>query len=107
EQTLRECEKVIFAYVAGNVITSIFATVFVGVALSLLGVPAALLLAVIAGVCDFVPVLGFIASSVPAILLAMTVSPNTAVVVAGLYVLYHGIENYLLAPWAYGDRMKL
>jgi predicted PurR-regulated permease PerM len=107
EQTLRECERVIFAYAAGNIITSIFAMVFVGVALSVLNVPAALLLAVVAGVCDFVPVLGFIASSVPAILLAMTVSAKTALIVAALYVLYHGIENYLLAPWAYGDRLKL
>jgi len=107
EQTLRECEKVIFAYVAGNVMTSIFATVFVGIALSLLNVPAALLLALVAGVCDFVPVLGFIVSSVPAIVLATTVSTHTALIVAGLYVLYHAIENYLIAPWAYGDRLKL
>jgi predicted PurR-regulated permease PerM len=107
EQTLRECERVIFAYAAGNIITSIFAMLFVGVALSVLNVPAALLLAVVAGVCDFVPVLGFIASSVPAILLAMTVSAKTALIVAALYVLYHGIENYLIAPWAYGDRLKL
>jgi predicted PurR-regulated permease PerM len=107
EQTLGECEQVIFAYAAGNVITSIFATAFVGVSLSVLNVPAALLLAVLAGVCDFIPVLGFIASALPAILLAMTVSTHTALIVAALYVAYHGIENYLLAPWAYGDRLKL
>jgi predicted PurR-regulated permease PerM len=75
--------------------------------LSLLNVPAALLLAVAAGVCDFIPVLGFIASSLPAILLALTLSVHTALIVAALYVAYHGIENYLLAPWAYGDRLKL
>jgi predicted PurR-regulated permease PerM len=107
EQTLRECERVIFAYVAGNVITSIFATVFVLVALSLLKVPAALLLALLAGVCDFVPVIGFIVSSVPAIAVALTVSGTTGLIVAALYLGYHSAENYLLAPWAYGDRLKL
>jgi predicted PurR-regulated permease PerM len=107
EQTLVECERVIFAYVAGNVITSIFATVFVLVALSLLKVPAALLLALLAGICDFIPVIGFIVSSVPAIVLALTVSGTTALIVAALYVAYHSVENYLLAPWAYGDRLKL
>ena len=50
EQTLAESEEVIFGYVAGNVATSVFATVFVLVALSILKVPAALLLAVLAGV---------------------------------------------------------
>jgi predicted PurR-regulated permease PerM len=107
EQTLVECERVIFAYVAGNVITSIFAAVFVLVALSLLKVPAALLLALLAGVCDFIPVIGFIVSSVPAILLGLTVSGTTALIVTGLYVAYHVVENYILAPWAYGDRLKL
>jgi len=107
DKTLVECERVIFAYVAGNVITSVFATVVVGVSLTLLKVPAALLLAVIAGVCDFVPVLGFIASSIPAILLGFTVSTNTALVVALIYVAYHTAENYVIGPWAYGDRLRL
>jgi predicted PurR-regulated permease PerM len=106
-QTLVECERVIFAYVAGNVMTSIFATIVVGVSMALLKVPAALLLAVIAGICDFVPVIGFIASSVPAILLGFTVSTNTGLIVAAIFVAYHAIENYLIGPWAYGDRLKL
>jgi predicted PurR-regulated permease PerM len=107
EQTLVECQRVIFAYVAGNVITSMFATVFVLVSLSLLEVPAALLLALLAGVCDFVPVIGFIVSSLPAIALGLTVSGATGLVVAAVYVAYHSAENYLIAPWAYGDRLKL
>ena len=72
-------------------ITSIFATVVVGVSMSLLKVPAALLLAVIAGICDFVPVIGFIASSVPAILLGFTVSTNTGLIVALIFVAYHTV----------------
>jgi predicted PurR-regulated permease PerM len=107
EQTLAECQRVIFAYVAGNVVTSVLATVFVLVVLSVLKVPAALLLALAAGVCDFIPVLGFIVSSVPAILLAMTVSSTAALIVAAAYVGYHTAENYLISPWAYGDRLKL
>lgn len=106
-QTLVACERVIFAYVAGNVVTSIFAAIVVGVSMSVLGVPAALLLALIAGLCDFVPVIGFIVSSVPAILLGFTVSTNTGLVVALIFAAYHTAENYLIGPWAYGDRLKL
>jgi predicted PurR-regulated permease PerM len=107
EQTLAECETVIFGYVAGNIATSIFATVFVLVALSILKVPAALLLAVLAGLLDFVPVLGFIVAVVPALALAATVSGTTVLIVGLLYIAYHGIENYLIAPRVYGDRLKL
>ena len=48
----------------------------------MLKVPAALLLALIAGLFDFVPVIGFIASSIFAVAMALTVSPSTALIVA-------------------------
>ena len=80
---------------------------FVLIALSILKVPAALLLSVLAGVCDFIPVLGFILSAAPAVLLGLTVSPSTALGVAICYIAYHLIENYIIAPRVYGDRLKL
>jgi predicted PurR-regulated permease PerM len=107
ERTLSECQRVIFAYVAGNVITSIIAFTCTLIALRLLKVPAALLLAVIAGVTDFVPVVGFLLGAIPTILLAMTVSTTTTLFVAAFYIGYNAVETYLLSPWAYGDRMKL
>jgi predicted PurR-regulated permease PerM len=107
EQTLVECERVIFAYVAGNVITSIIAFSCTLVALWLLKVPAALLLAVIAGVSDFLPVIGFLVGAVPTVLLALTVSPTTALLVAAFYIGYNTVETYVISPWAYGDRLKL
>ena len=106
-QTAVECQRVVSAYVAGNILTSLFAGLFVFVAMSLLKVPAALLLALLAGVCDFIPVLGFAFSSIPAIVLATSVSSTTALLVVGLYVAYHTIENYLIAPLVYGDRLRL
>jgi predicted PurR-regulated permease PerM len=107
EETLEEAERVVFAYVAGNVLTSVLAGVFVFVLLTLAKVPAALLLALIAALFDFVPVIGFIASGIFAVAMALTVSATTALVVGALYGSYHLAENYLISPWAYGDRLKL
>jgi putative heme transporter len=94
-------------YVLGNVTTSVFATVVVFISLWLLHVPAALLLALLAGVCDFVPVLGFAVSSVPAILLALTVSSGTAIAVVIVYLGYHLAENYVIGPRVYGGQLRL
>lgn len=105
--TAREARDKIFGYVAGNVATSAFALVVVLTALSLLHVPAALLLAVLAGIFDFVPVLGFICSAAPAILLAMSRSATVAIVVAGVYAGYHLAENYYIGPKVYGGRLRL
>src|SRR3954471_16407028 len=107
ERTMAECEKVIFGYMAGNLITSIIAGVTTFVVLWWLEVPAALLLALIAGISDFVPVIGFVLGAVPTILLALSVSGKTALLVAAFYVAYNTVENYLISPWAYGGRLKL
>jgi predicted PurR-regulated permease PerM len=107
ERTLVESRDVIWAYAVGNVTTSIFATIWVLASMLVLHVPAALLLALIAGLADFVPVLGFVASALPAVALALTISPETALITLVLYVTYHAIENYVIAPWAYGQRLKL
>jgi len=107
ERTAAESHDVIWAYVVGNTITSAIAFVATWLALWMLGVPAALLLALMAGLSDFVPVLGFIVSAIPAILLALTVSSTTVLLVIGFYLLYNTAEAYVLTPWAYGNRMKL
>jgi len=107
DETAADVRREIFAYVAGNVATSVFATIFVLVALGALKVPGALVLALLAGICDFIPVLGFVLSAAPAVLLAMTVSATTALTVVGLYVGYHLVENYFIAPKVYGGRLKL
>ena len=52
----------IFSYVTGNVVTSIFAALFVYASLTLLHVPAALLLRS-RRTGDFVPVIGFAVSA--------------------------------------------
>jgi predicted PurR-regulated permease PerM len=107
ERTAAESQDVIWGYVVGNAITSAIAFAATLLALWLLNVPAALLLALIAGLSDFVPVIGFIVSAIPAVMLAFTVSNTTALLVVGFYLLYNAVEAYLLTPWAYGNRMKL
>jgi predicted PurR-regulated permease PerM len=107
QETAEAARQAVLHYVVGNVLTSLFAAVVVYIGLTILKVPAALLLAAVAGICDFVPVLGFIVSSVPAVLLALTISLPTALIVGALYVSYHAVENYLVAPRVYGDRLRL
>jgi predicted PurR-regulated permease PerM len=103
-----ECSRqVIAAYVRGNIITSALAAVCTWIALAVMGVPAALLLALLAGILDFVPVVGFFLSAAPAILLGFAVSPAIAASVAAFYVAYNMVENYYIQPKVYGRELKL
>ena len=107
DETIVGVTEAVFAYVAANVLTSIFATAFVYVSLTLLHVPAAMVLSVLAGLCDFVPVLGFVVALAPAVLIAFMVSPGTAAAVIGAYAIAHVIENYAIAPKLYGHNLKV
>jgi predicted PurR-regulated permease PerM len=68
------------------------------VVLTLLGVPSALLLALIAAVTEAIPIVGPVLGAIPAVLVAATVSPQLALVVAGAYVVIQIVEGNVLVP---------
>ena len=101
-KTIPEVSDVVFAYVGGQLVTSILATMVSFAILTAFRVPAAVPLSLLAGICDAIPIIGVVILTVPAVLMAMTVSPMAAAGVLALYVLYHVIETYVLVPRIYG-----
>jgi len=68
------------------------------IGLSILGVPLALTLGLIAGLLSFIPNFGPIMSAVPAILLAFIDSPISALYVLILFIVVQLIESNLVTP---------
>ncbi len=68
------------------------------IAYTLLGVPGPLLLGVIAALTEAIPLVGPLLGAIPAIIVAATVSPELAVVVALVYVVLQLIEGNVLVP---------
>lgn len=77
------------------------------IGLSIIGVPLALTLGLIAGLFSFIPNFGPILSAIPAILLAFIDSPITAVYVIGLYIFVQLIESNLITPWIERQTVEL
>jgi predicted PurR-regulated permease PerM len=69
-----------------------------GTAYFLLGVPGALLLGLIAAITEAIPIVGPLLGAIPAVLVASTVSPELALIVAGVYVVIQLIEGSVLVP---------
>lgn len=105
--TAEEMSQVIFGYVAGQALTSALVTIYAYIVLSLLHVPGALVVSILAGVFDVLPIIGFFLAAAPACMLALTVSPSTAFLVLVLYLVYHLFEAYLLVPKVYGKSLRL
>jgi predicted PurR-regulated permease PerM len=106
-ETTLEVSRVITAYVQGQLLTSALFGLFAFAVLSLLHVPAAIPMALLAALCDVVPVLGIIIATVLPVAIALSVSPATALIVLGLYAAYHVLENYVIIPRVYGNRLRL
>lgn len=67
-------------------------------ALTILGLPFAFPLAIIAGVLEIIPTIGPIISAVPAVIVALTISPTLGLLVVTAYILIQLLENNLLVP---------
>jgi predicted PurR-regulated permease PerM len=72
--------------------------VLCGTAYLLLGVPSALLLGLIAAICEAIPLVGPILGAVPAVLAAATVSPELALIVVAVTAVIQVVENNVLVP---------
>jgi predicted PurR-regulated permease PerM len=72
--------------------------VVTAIGLSLLGVKAALALGLIAGLLEFIPMLGPILSAVPGIAMGFLDSPQKALLVALVYWGVQFLEGHILAP---------
>jgi len=69
-----------------------------GTVYTLLGLPGALLLGLIAALTEAIPIVGPLLGAIPAILVAATVSPQLALVVALIYLVLQLIEGNVLVP---------
>jgi predicted PurR-regulated permease PerM len=85
----------------------IFIGLLTWIGLSILGVPLALTLGLIAGLLSFIPNFGPILSALPALLLAFIESPRSALYVGGLYILVQLIESNIVTPLIEKETVEL
>ncbi|ARU17283.1 AI-2E family transporter [Croceicoccus marinus] len=85
-------------WMVGQAVSSLVVAALTWVGLTLLGVPASGGLAIIAGLLDVIPMVGPIIAGIPAVLLALTVSPATALWTIGLYLLIQQLQGNFLQP---------
>jgi predicted PurR-regulated permease PerM len=85
-------------WLIGKIASMLFIGVVTWIGLSIIGVPLALALGLIAGLLSFIPNFGPIISAVPALLLAFIASPTLALYTLGLYVGVQLIESNLVTP---------
>lgn len=94
-------------WLIARLIAMVIIGVLTGLGLALLQVKAAAALGVLAGVLEFVPFFGPIASAIPAIGIALVDSPQKALWVGGLYLLMQQLEGNVVTPLLLEKRLAI
>jgi predicted PurR-regulated permease PerM len=111
---LRTVERVFGQWVRGQLILGFAVGIFTFIGLIILSRTVdpifgqyAILLSVIAGILELLPIIGPIISAVPAVLLAGTAGIEAVIAALVLYTLVQQIENNFLVPKIQGDATDL
>jgi len=95
---LHQIGRTLARWLIGKSLSMLIVGVLTASCLSLLGVPLALILGIIAGLLDFIPYFGLIMADVPAVLIAFSISPHLALYTILLLTAIQLAEGYVLLP---------
>jgi predicted PurR-regulated permease PerM len=106
----RLVDRSLSAYIRGQLTLGVIIGVAIGVGLGVLDlipgidIDYILLLAIWAGICELIPMIGALLGMVPGVILAFVLGgPTSGIAVLILYVIVQQIENNLLVPRIIGD----
>jgi predicted PurR-regulated permease PerM len=86
------------AWLGGQLLLATIIGTTAALGLWLLGVPYFYVLALIAGIGEMIPVIGPLLAAIPAVAVALSVSPATALFVAVFFLVQQQVENHVLVP---------
>jgi len=106
--SIEKIEEQLGSWLRGQFILSAIIGTMVFIFLSIIGVPYALPLALLAGLLETIPALGPTLSAIPAILTTLfALSPVHAIVVTFCYMILQWLENNLVVPRVMGSATGL
>lgn len=95
----RRSQRKIGLWMQGQLLLGVIVGVLVYLGLTILGVPHALVLALIAGMFEIIPVFGPTLAAVPAVAIAFVAGgPTLGLLTIALYVVVQQFENHLIYP---------
>lgn len=98
EQVVSRAQRGVGRWLVAQVMLGLIVGTIVGMGLWLLGVPYALLLGLIAGVLEIIPVIGPIVAAIPGVIVGAAQSIWMGLILLAFYILVQQLENHILVP---------
>lgn len=106
-KVIKEMDKQLGSYIQGQLLVSLFVGIMIYLGLSFVGLKYALLLACICFLTNFVPFLGPIIGSSPALLIGLLHSPIMFLKVLLIILVVQQLESLLVSPQVMGRKLKV
>ena len=94
-------------WLLGQLVAMLLVFLLTGVGLWLIGLPGALALALLAGLAEFVPLIGPIVAAIPALLIALAAGWETALWTLLLYAAVQQLESNVITPLVQRQAVEL
>ncbi len=107
EELMKIVDTNVGTFIRGSLIRCLIVGIVTGIVLSVIGMPYALLLGVLAGVFNFILYLGPYIAAVPAVLLSFSPLTPSPLLIIAVYVGIQILDGMFLAPVVLGRIVKL
>lgn len=106
-QILKEVDQQISHYVRGQLTVAFWVAVMFTVGFATVGMQYALTLGIVAGLLNLIPYLGSFLAMVPAVVIAVFISPMMLVKVLIVFMIEQTLEGRVVSPLVLGNKMAM
>ncbi len=99
--------KKVGGYVRGQLLLMFAVGLLTAIGLKIVGIEFALLLGIVAGILEIIPIVGPIIASVPGIIVGLAQDPILALWATLVYIIVQRIENHFLTPLILGKFLEM
>ena len=103
----RIIDRILGAYVRAQAAIAVFVGIIIAVGLTLLDVDYGLVLGLIAGIFELIPIVGSYLGAVPVAIIVLATDPDKFIWVALLYLVVQAFQGGILAPRIQSSAMKV
>lgn len=95
------------AWLKAQGLAMLFIGVFISIALAIIGIPGALAIGLVAGLCEFVPYLGSVVVVIPVTLIGFSISPETGIWTLVSILVVQNVQGNVVTPLIQSSMVEL
>ena len=107
DQLLGKMNDTLSSYIAGQVIECLFVAVFTSLGYLLIHQPLALVLGIVAGLCNIIPYIGPSIGIAPALFVSLTMAPQKLILVIIVVIVVQQIDGNVIYPNIIGKTLQI